>query len=232
MRRGVNLCGIEQNPTYSTTASTGDVPFGVAFIFIWTTSSNGLYKYAPNCFYAGVDIWAIESSFDDCVTLCASTPSCDQFSWDGDTCRLMPKSAIPTISSLRDGKFGQVLKRLTPSTFNFKSGSNGLAMYAPKCGYSYLNREDLQWQISDEGDCGAVCAVTPSCSYFAFWYGYCLLYSIADPSSSLTIAHFEYVRYQLRICNKKESVRSELEEFFKWQNNFRFQLRFHRHRSR
>ena len=186
MRRGVNLCGIEQNPTYSTTASTGDVSLGAAYKFKWTTSPNGLYKSAPNCFYVGVNIWSIESSFDDCVTLCATTPICDQFYWNGQTCNLAQKSAIPTIISPKDGKCGQVLKRLKPSTFNFKSGSNGLAMYAPKCGYSYLNRKDLQWQVSDEDDCGALCAVTPSCSYFDFSAIFCYMYSIADPSSSLT----------------------------------------------
>ena len=53
------------------------------------------------------------------------------------------------------------------------------------CGYTSDNRQTLQFQLSDEADCGAVCAVTPSCSYTAFVSSNCNMYSVAHSSSSV-----------------------------------------------
>ena len=74
---------------------------------------------------------------------------------------------------------------MSASTLQFTSGSNGLAMYANNCSYSNDNRKNLPWQLSDEADCGAVCAVTSTCAYFTFAKGTCYLYSLANPSSKV-----------------------------------------------
>lgn len=184
MQRGVNLCGIEQW-AWTTTASTGDVPLGVPYNFTWNTSTDGQVKYS-NCTYSGESFATIVTGAEDCGVQCTATPSCDKFSWWGGWCNMIAKSVQVTpslASSPPEGRCGQVVNRVT---FDFKSGSNGLAMYAPNCGYTSLNSQTLQWQYSDEADCGAVCSTSSSCSYFAFVYGYCNMYAIANQSLALT----------------------------------------------
>ena len=192
IRRGVNLCGIEQY-AFTTKATTGDVPLGVPFKFEWTTSSDGFYTYS-NCSYMGQTVATSFTGAQDCGLQCASTPDCETFSWWGGVCRMLPKSDRPYQITLADGRCGQVVKRPNLN-FGFAIGSNGLAMYAPKCGYTGVNSKTLKWQFSDEADCGAVCAVTPSCSYFAFWYDYCFMYSIADQSIALTPLPYPTTHY-------------------------------------
>ena len=126
------------------TSTTGDVPAGKSYDFTWTISPNGLFTYS-NCSYSGNDIAVVGSSADDCGSQCAATPNCDVFSWWGGNCRLKSNSTeqvIALASSPKDGRCGQVIEQ--PAPFDFKSGSNGLAMVAPKCGYTGVNRKKLQ----------------------------------------------------------------------------------------
>ena len=44
----------------------------------------------------------------------------------------------------------------------------------------------MQWQNLDEDDCGAVCAINSTCSYFADSNFQCDMYSIANKSRALT----------------------------------------------
>ena len=86
----------------------------------------------------------------------------------------------PVVYYSTTGSCGYVVSR---PNFNFKSGSNGLAMYGQNCDYTNDNRNTLPSQLSDEADCGAVCAQTSTCVYFAFANGNCNMYTKADASS-------------------------------------------------
>ena len=184
-KRGVNLCKMESNGR-ATTVTTGDVPPGVPYNFVWYTSYDGLYKNA-NCSYYGDTLMYIVAGSATCATYCASTPSCDLFSWWGGHCLIKSKSVKQLITLATDANWpsncGQVVNR---PTFNFTSGSNGLAMYAPGCGYTSVNNQELQWQNSDEADCGAVCAQNPYCAYFAYRGYTCNMYSVVNQSIALT----------------------------------------------
>jgi len=95
-KRGVNLCKMESNGR-ATTVTTGDVPPGVAYNFVWNTSPDGLYKNS-NCSYYGDELVSIGSGAESCGMYCASTPSCDLFSWWGGHCLMKSKSAKQLIT--------------------------------------------------------------------------------------------------------------------------------------
>ena len=175
IQRGVNMCGIEQY-AWTTIASTGDVPLGVPYEFNWITSSDGLYKYS-NCSYSGNSITTVSAG--NCGLLCAQTKNCDLYSNYRGQCKMISKNDPQDIRIATSSTCGSVISR---PTFSFTRGSNGLAMYAKKCSYTNVNRQNLPTQLSDEADCGAVCAVTSTCFYFVFVYGSCSMYAVANQS--------------------------------------------------
>ena len=134
-----------------TTVNTGDVPLGVPYKFQWNTSADGRFKYS-NCSYTGDSVLTTHVGVDECITQCTSSSFCDTFSWWGCYCNLKSKSANQVINlalttSSPDAKCGSVINR---ANFAWKSGSNGLATYSQNCDYACYNRQQLQWQYSDQ----------------------------------------------------------------------------------
>ena len=161
----------------------------------WQSTSSGQIMSAQNCNYIGLDPADLQIQSQnvqglgeaDCSSICAITSTCSYYRWArSGWCRLM--SIIKPVAFYSEsGSCGYVVTR---PTFNFISGSNGLAMYAPKCGYTSDNRIFLQWQKGDEADCGAICALNSTCSYFAYVGSTCNMYSIANQSLALTPSPF------------------------------------------
>ena len=177
------MCGIE-GYGLTTTASTGEVPLGVAYNFQYNTTADGTVKYS-NCAYVGQKDQTVYASIDDCGPVCAGNPNCDYFSWWGGNCNLKKKVYRGTKSLAANGNSDRCGKVLSRPNFNFVSGSNGLAMYGKNCGYADINGMSLPWQLSDEADCGAVCAATANCAYFGYRTGYCYMTAVANKSSTL-----------------------------------------------
>lgn len=152
---------------------------------------------ASNCGYIGADPNDIgaQSSLkislgeSNCRITCAVASTCTQFRWVNGSCLLMQLIKPFTYYSV-SGSCGYVNTRQTVS-FTI-SGSKGLVKYSTNCDYTSDNRKTLtsfsagaySTRVYEE-DCGMACAYTPTCSSFAFMYGYCNLYAIANTSSAV-----------------------------------------------
>jgi hypothetical protein len=80
-------------------------------------------------------------------------------------------------------------------------------MVAPKCGYTRVNRQELQWQNGDEADCGAICATNLNCSYFEYFNFQCNMYSLANNSIDLVPSPYLSTYYKScgYVTNRDES---------------------------
>ena len=152
-------------------------------------NQNAVVMSSPNCGYIGTDpadVGMQKRDYDqknelDCANYCAAITTCSYYRWDGTNCYRM-SIVQPVVYYSVAGSCGYVVTR---PTINWTSGPNGLSKYAPNCGYTSVNRIELQWQSYNvNGDCGTICAITPSCAYFATTSTRCNMYAIANNSLS------------------------------------------------
>jgi hypothetical protein len=92
----------------TTTASTGDGTPGTAYNFNWQSASNDQVMMST-CSYWGDDGGRLGPmrSAEDCGSLCAATPKCNNFAWWGNGCYLkMPGiTHHPALSAIVSPKY-------------------------------------------------------------------------------------------------------------------------------
>ena len=117
----------------------------------WQSKSlnqNTVVMSSPNCGYIGTDpadVGMQKRDYDqknelDCANYCAAITTCSYYRWDGTNCYRM-SIVQPVVYYSVAGSCGYVVTR---PTINWTSGPNGLSKYAPNCGYTSVNRIELQ----------------------------------------------------------------------------------------
>ena len=151
----------------------------------WQKASNGQLMSAANCNFIGTDPIEIgisslrtlkpeldTSTLADCASLCLKTSNCTHYRWANGWCFIM--SLIKPVGYYSvTGNCGYVANRKF-TTWK----TNGLAKFAPKCGYRPSNEfpPSVSHKTANINQCTQFCINDSDCRFFSLSGGSCKLF--------------------------------------------------------
>ena len=119
-------------------------------------------KWALNCDFTGHDIDLINSSSEECSSLCLANKNCTHFTWNDTICHVKSTNDKPPANPFGGTVCGWVFNRID---FNWQDENNGQLTLAHGCDFS---GRDVGQRKSLRKECGGICLSNPECTHFSW----------------------------------------------------------------